>query len=387
MSREQTLCTEVQLRIDQARFWALKSVPWYGTLAMRLSDQVGIGMRAGNKYIKTAATDGERIYWNAPYIEALTDAEIRFALLHETLHCAHLHFWRLPATERGNRAGDYAINLILTEIGGTKPPSDWLYDPRFAGLAEEEIYALLQDSLDQESEDTSGGWFLDPANGLNGKPSPEESQDLKEEWEAASAELAVAMGALGQGKIPTDLESMLARVRARPVDWRAETVEFLRDAVAVRNDWSRASRRHSHASVLHPRRRTDQVGSIICVRDTSGSIDRSALALFSELITSASAELNVPILVVDADASVHTKEWLAPGEECSLKAKGGGGTDFRPVFAMADKMVEDGESVSGIVYLTDLMGSFPDDSNHATLWVVPRRYAQSLVPFGRVIAI
>lgn len=38
--------------------------------------------------------------------------------------------------------------------------------------------------------------------------------------------------------------------------------------------------------------------------------------------------------------------------------KGGGGTDFRPLF---DRLAEESEPPAGVVYRTDLAGSFPDE--------------------------
>ena len=102
------------LLIDKARYWALTTptAAFYGSLAGNLSDVV-IDDR-----VPTAATDGTRIIWNPTWVATLTEQEVRFVLLHETLHCAHNHFDRLPHTEEGNVAGDYAINATLEKIAG-----------------------------------------------------------------------------------------------------------------------------------------------------------------------------------------------------------------------------------------------------------------------------
>src|SRR6185369_16129729 len=75
----------------------------------------------------------------------LTDEELRFVLLHETLHCAHQHLWRLPPDENGNIAGDYCINRTLAGVPGISMPEGGLVcPPEFDLLAEEEIYAACR---------------------------------------------------------------------------------------------------------------------------------------------------------------------------------------------------------------------------------------------------
>ena len=39
--------------------------------------------------------------------------------------------------------------------------------------------------------------------------------------------------------------------------------------------------------------------------------------------------------------------------------QGGGGTDFKPVFEHADQLLEAGEQVDGVIYISDGWGDFP----------------------------
>ena len=54
-------------RVDQARFWLVQNQPFYGALAMRLLDKDGSGK------IRTAATDSVSVFWNADFVNGLTD--------------------------------------------------------------------------------------------------------------------------------------------------------------------------------------------------------------------------------------------------------------------------------------------------------------------------
>ena len=65
--------------------------------------------------------------------------------------------------------------------------------------------------------------------------------------------------------------------------------------------------------------------------------------------------------------------------------KGGGGTDFRPVFerlAAADRMP------AALLYMTDAEGRFPERAPvHPVLWLLPEAAAPRTIPFGEVLVI
>ena len=63
-----------------------------------------------------------------------------------------------------------------------------------------------------------------------------------------------------------------------------------------------------------------------------------------------------------------------------LEARGGGGTDFRPVFAALE---EQGEAPAALVYLTDLCGPFPEvEPDFPVLWVST---SDREAPFGETV--
>jgi predicted metal-dependent peptidase len=63
--------------------------------------------------------------------------------------------------------------------------------------------------------------------------------------------------------------------------------------------------------------------------------------------------------------------------------KGGGGTDFRPVFEYVESLNED---FKFLIYFTDGEGSFPDHEPVIdTLWVMPKH--KTKIPFGNLLEI
>jgi predicted metal-dependent peptidase len=392
------MTTETGLRIDRARWWALSTQPFYGALAMSLPDVI-------DGSIETAATDGRRILWNPTFVDGLTDPEIRFVLLHETLHCAHQHMWRLPADQRGNTAGDHEINLLLAGVDGVSMPEGGLADPQYRGMACEDILRALPEPDDQGNQGEQGGGdqdsgqgggqgASDPCGTFTPPASPDApgdaqadaqaSQELREAWETRVMQAAQASQALGIGDIPGDMARILAKIRHQGVDWRREMADFVRDAMSTRNDWSRAARRHAWQSVIYPRKRADEVGTVLFARDTSGSVDDEVCAQYSALITDAMSETGCTGLVVDCDTRIQAEYVLTGFDSCPLTAQGGGGTDFRPVFDRADELVAAGEHIAGIVYLTDLHGPAPETSEIPTLWLAT---SDRKAPFGRTVQI
>lgn len=426
--------TDTQLRLDQARWWALTNQPFYGALAMNLPDVI-------DPSTETAHTDGRVIAWNPSYVEKLTDEELRFVLLHETLHCAHQHMWRLPVDQRGNTAGDHEINLTLKQLQGISMPEGGLADSQYEGLACEDILSRLpkpdedkggkdKDKQDEDGDDQDGngsgaggsgqgkskskqqkqkGDQSQDGGGSGDQPSASdpcgtfrapqqdpstpaeqqaaEEQSLRNDWDQRVMQAAQAAQALGVGDVPGDLQRILDRIKHVEVDWRREMADFVKDAVSTRNDWSRSARRHAWQPVIYPRRQTDSVGTVIFARDTSGSINDELCAEYTGLITDCVSEMGCRGIVVDCDTRIQAEYEINGWEECPLTAKGGGGTRFQPVFDKADEMVAAGEQVAGVVYLTDMMASDIGSvmSELPTLWLATSDYYDA--PFGRKVRI
>jgi Uncharacterized protein conserved in bacteria len=128
-------------------------------------------------------------------------------------------------------------------------------------------------------------------------------------------------------------------------------------------DWTRPNRRLYHGTygVLFPSRKRDRMGKVVFVRDTSGSVDDRQMSAYNEQIyTLTSQEMN-EYIVIDADASVRQVYELGPGDYPPMTGAGGGGTAFSPAFEKVAEMLDAGEDLAGLVYLTDLYGPEPSE--------------------------
>ena len=91
---------------------------------------------------------------------------------------------------------------------------------------------------------------------------------------------------------------------------------------------------------------------------------------------------NFEIDLITVDARIQSHEVFLPGEALVYEIKGGGGTDFRPVFEYIDRYID---HPTLLIYFTDGLGTFPSqEPNYDLLWVMPESQD---VPFGEVMLI
>ena len=403
--------SQLTMRLDIARKANIddKETSYYGGLAMNLFDVIG------NPHGDTACTDGEKIYWDKKFVESLTHEELRGVEIHETMHPSHGHLWRFQMDELANQACDYVINaIILTRFKNVKLPKGCLYDKRFDGLCEEEVYAILK----KEEKESPGrhkgktdpcGSFTKPADGSSkpdqgkdgqkvqvevgkpakgqgkgqGKPAiggsdgenesqPSKGQGtkptLKEQWEQAVIQQAQIQRAM-QGTVPADATLRIDRIKHQRVDWKTEMTDFVKHQIARRADWSRMARRMATAPVIYPQYKKDDMGLLVIVRDTSGSMV-SIMPTINAVIENILSECNVEALIIDCDADIAAEYRIVAGESVPELAKGGGGTDFAAPFKRVQELIDDGERLSGMIYVTDLYGSGePESLDHPMLWL------------------
>jgi len=122
---------------------------------------------------------------------------------------------------------------------------------------------------------------------------------------------------------------------------------------------------------------------VIVVCDTSGSMmsERDMEQFFTELegiIRQTSAQTRL----IQIDAEVQDDKIYKKGDWHNIKIKGGGGTDFRPVF----KYIEDKKYKPCIVvFYTDGCGDFPAANElpkYSVLWAM---VTDCVAPFGKTI--
>jgi predicted metal-dependent peptidase len=104
--------------------------------------------------------------------------------------------------------------------------------------------------------------------------------------------------------------------------------------------------------------------------DTSGSIDERLLKRFAAEIAAVLEKAEALLRLIVCDADVHQIHDFSGREGAKLmrgiKFKGGGGTDFKPAIAEAEKW-----KPGLLIYLTDLEGGAGAEPAFPVLWAVP----------------
>jgi predicted metal-dependent peptidase len=421
-------------KLTRARTQLLLNQPFFGTLCLRLKLTPGS--------LPTMATNGREILYNPTFVDALKPGELEAVVAHEVLHCALGHHCRRGERDSRlwNEAADLAINPILVANGFTLPAGA-LLDPSFDNLSAEEIYARRlrkegsapqqlprpsgagpgtngappktqsgqqQSSSSQQSNcsgnpsassqseaatspvpdtqaaETRPGGFgevLDATDDQGALASPAEQSRQQYEWGIA-ADQAIR-SAQACGRAPGKVERPLRESRETQQDWRAILRDFVAATTPSDYRWSPPNRRYIGAGLYLPSVCKTGVGEIVIAVDTSGSIGERALEQFAGEISAICDEAKPEAIhVIYCDAEVQAVQHFGPSEPIALEPKGGGGTDFCPVFEWVRK--NDVAPVC-LIYLTDLCcHSFPEVPEYPVLWVTDSRRA---APFGETIRI
>lgn len=372
-------------RIVSERTGLIMREPFFGPLALRLE-------LVEDKECPAAWTDGVSLGYNPEFIGTLSNDELTGLICHEVMHVANGHPWRRQDREQGkwNMACDYAINQELEDAGFKLPPGG-LVNKQYNGNSAEGIYAILPDMSPDDKGGGGDGGSDSSGNGpgeVRDAPQDAPEGSTEEDWQGAVEQ--AAMNAKKAGKLPSSLDRLVRAIRLK--DTRDLVSAILEWANRVnRNDysWKRPNNRYMPHGLYMPCLHGVSMPPIIGAVDTSGSVYPDLLARYTDALQRVLEECKPECLVVySCDAKVQDVRQYETGDTVEGKFPGGGGTDFRPVFKDVEKCEEEfGHGVSGLIYLTDLVGAFPDKApDYPVLWVVYDPGARRIkAPFGETI--
>lgn len=315
--------------------------------------------------VGTAATDGEKLWYNPGWFEGLTKEEAVGVIAHETLHAALGHVWRRGARERvlWNVACDLVVNHVVRKAG-MRLPEGALGDSSVGDSSyAEEVYERIR--KDNRSPQAWG------AGDVISRPRREDAGSMEEAWRRRLS------AAASYGSTPAFLK-VLVKAASKPLmPWRDLLSEFLSRALSGFS-WMPPDRRFAHAGIYLPTFETEALGEIVLALDTSGSVPKSHLSQFLAEVWAVAALGAAKVHVCLADAAVHRWYERSAGDPLpEVEVVGRGGTDFRPAFEEVKKR---GVVPAAFVYLTDGCGTYPArPPAYPVLWVLT---TDAEPPFG-----
>ena len=335
---------------------------------MALAGVLMVGNKTVSDDVPTACTNGRDEIYGRAFVDSLTDAELRFVILHECYHKMYRHLitWKhLYAKNRdaANTSCDYNINGKLVdenrEDGFATMPiyKDGEHMGKRMGFYDEQFRkpdgswmdtALIFKQIDDGTRKPPEG------GGFGGNPVPPRGKDDDGEprgfddhdWEGADnlsddevkelekeIDVAIRQGSMIATKSGVTGNRLLDELMQLQVDWREVLREFVQ-TTCTGNDystWKRPNRRYIGAGVYLPSGISEKVDELVIAIDTSGSIPSRDLAVFLSEVQAICTTVKpdkVRILywghevVGDESYAMHELDTLTQ----STKPKGGGGT-------------------------------------------------------------
>ena len=372
-------------KLVTARIGLLLRHSFFGNLATRMQ------LINADLWCSTAATDGQKFYYNSRFIMMLKPKEVEFLVGHEVLHVVYDHMGR-----RGNRdpemwniADDYAVNADLKrhKVGEFIKTVPCLYEQKYDGKAAEEIYDdlmknvqkisiedLLDQMIDDHMDDEGDGEGDNEGNGEGkGKRptmTPEERERVRQEVKQAIINAASSAEA---GQLPLGVERLIRQHTNPVMPWRDLIQTNLTSAIRSDYSWMRPSRRGWHMDAIMPGMNPGEEIDVVIAIDMSGSISNSqAQAFLGEIggMMNSFDGYKVHVFCFDTD-TYNPKDFSSENMDLieEYQPMGGGGTDFDCIFKyLKDNAIDP----KRLIVFTDgyPCGSWGDADYCDTTWII-----------------
>jgi predicted metal-dependent peptidase len=371
-------------RLVTARIGLLLRHSFFGNLATRLQ------LINADEWCSTAATDGQKFYYNSKFINMLKPKEVEFLVGHEVLHVVYDHMGR-----RGDRdpqlfniANDYAVNADLKrhKVGQFITTVPCLYELKYDGKSSEEIYddlmqnvqkISIDDLIDQMVDDHMDGEDGDEgedgdkkAKSKRPKMSDEERERVRQEVKQAIINAAQSAEA---GSLPKGVERLIKQATNPVMPWRELIQTNLTSAIRTDYSWMRPSRRSWHMDAVMPGMTPGEEIDVVVAIDMSGSIsDKQAQNFLGEIGGMMSAFDGYKVHVFCFDTEIYNPaDFTSENMDTidSYEPAGGGGTDFDAIFKY---LKDQGNVPKRLIVFTDgyPFGSWGDSNYCDTTWII-----------------
>ena len=382
LTAEQRVQKAVVTIMNKERYYALAGVLMIGSKEI-LED------------VPTAATNGRDEYYGRAFVDGISDAQLRFVVLHECYHklFRHLTTWKHLHDEDhrlANMACDYVINLIIRDENpdGFVELFDWIcIDDAYAGMNAEEVFNILkqkqqQQQQQQQQQPQDGGQGSGQGggqeDGVLDDHDWEGAQEMSEEEQGELAEQidnAIRQGAITAGKMGSGGNRAIDSMMQPEVDWVDVLREFATETCRGRDysTYARPNRRYLSSGWFMPSGVSEHVGELVISIDTSTSIGQPELTKFLSEVQGVVENVNPEkIRLLYWDTKVCADEVYEADEVDRLiestKPAGGGGTE---ISCVNKYLTEEQINPQAVIVFTDgYLGGDWGTWNCPVLWCI-----------------
>jgi predicted metal-dependent peptidase len=424
-----------QQKLSVARMMIAHKNPYFTSLVIRMifrevdkeSQPMGIGVSRRGV-----------VYWRRDFIDHLTAEQLAVLLLNKSLHVLFRHSDRARAgafnPEVFNEAADCEINDDLEAAGWTMESVDEngqpcrLLTPSHFKLeshksAEWYYNEIMQQRAQNQAPPVNHGTARGcGGSGAGGAPGPNEpsgqpqpngegdasgseqgdgGMDGRSEGELEGMRDQVAQGmkkrqaGKGQGSMPLGWQVWSDEELKPPtIRWQDELRQTVRNAfraVAGNVDRTFKKSNRKQAGLGFGSGRPVLAGwhkptpNVMIAIDTSGSMGGLMPEIMAE-VQSILTEVRGSVSFVSIDAEVQSSGRTADWRVIARESKGGGGTDFRPLFDHIEKMPKN-EQPNVVIFATDGCGPAPkDEPDPHVIWLLCGDYTMKPASWGKYIS-
>ena len=383
----------------------LGKLPFLGHLALTSPREVGTR-------VPTAATDGEKLYFNDRWMSELSLMEQVFVYAHELLHIILQHALRRPSDcttpERRrlwNVAADHVINLSLLSAGLPMPSDEdgnpiGYADEQYAGWYTEQVYRHLLLEQQDDDDDGDGGEgdgeprHCDDGGGGDLKddllpPDPKDGETAHDVAQRVRGRIKNAANIAGKqgkgiGSLPAEVAALIEQLFEPIVDWREVLRDYFCSLYPADTSWSRLNKRLRVHGQRWPSLAKEPSGSVSVLIDTSGSVHGEIVHFLSELkgIMDDVEPTSIVVRFWDVQQMLCIKttceDWQVDMGGCLRHPPLGGGTDLSGGIIAAD-----GDEADIIIVFTDGYTPWCQPVDTPMLTVLLKGGAEP--PFGDVV--
>jgi predicted metal-dependent peptidase len=366
-------------RISKARKDFVMTHPFLGELCLNLK------VVETTELVSTMGTDMACLYYNPEAVNAWDDMQLKAVIAHEVGHCVWRHAGKEGAARMENKvhgvwslACEYKANNFVQDMCGLVLPKGAPYSSRYSNgkWTTEGIY---HDILPHYKTISVPASFMDD-HSMWGKGAASAAASTESSWKVHVSR--VFHNAKRKGKMPAGLERIVEDVLEPELPWRMVLAEVVMRTFKSDYSWRKPNKRHLWRKMVFPSIHSESI-RIGYAQDTSGSMSNEELKEgYAEIRGICIAFPSYEIHLFACDAAVHSYQISTPDKPVDLAelSKGGGGTDFRPVF----KYIEEHEiDIDALVYFTDGEGTFPRNApDYPVIWVIK---GTANPPFGKCL--